>query len=46
VPSDTKWYRNWAVGRLLTEALDDLQLEYPPADFDIEAARARLQPPY
>ncbi|MCW2493244.1 MAG: polyphosphate kinase 2 family protein [Frankiales bacterium] len=46
VPSDTKWYRNWAVGRLLSEALDDQHLEYPPADFDVDAARARLQPPY
>jgi len=46
VPGDSKWYRNWAVGQLLVEALQDMDLKYPPADFDIEACRARLQPPY
>jgi PPK2 family polyphosphate:nucleotide phosphotransferase len=46
VPSDRKWYRNWAIGQLLAEALGDLDLSYPAADFDIEAARARLQPPF
>ncbi|HEY2042718.1 MAG TPA: PPK2 family polyphosphate kinase [Jatrophihabitans sp.] len=46
VPSDAKWYRNWAIGRLLRDALRELDLHYPPADFDIEACRARLQPPY
>jgi PPK2 family polyphosphate:nucleotide phosphotransferase len=46
VPSDAKWYRNWAVSQLLCDALLGLKLSYPPADFDIEAARARLQPPF
>lgn len=46
VPSDSKWYRNWAVGRLLAEAMPGLELSYPDADFDVEACRARLQPPY
>lgn len=46
VPSDRKWYRNWAVAQLLAEALSDLKLTYPAADFDIESARARLQPPF
>ncbi|MEO6501221.1 MAG: PPK2 family polyphosphate kinase [Jatrophihabitantaceae bacterium] len=46
VPSDTKWYRNWAVSQLLRDALLGLDLSYPPADFDIEAARVRLQPPF
>jgi PPK2 family polyphosphate:nucleotide phosphotransferase len=46
VPSDTKWYRNWAVSQLLCDALLGLKLSYPPADFDIEAARTRLQPPF
>ena len=43
--SDSKWYRNWAVSQLLCDALLGLDLGYPPADFDIAAARARLQPP-
>ncbi|HJQ00996.1 MAG TPA: PPK2 family polyphosphate kinase [Jatrophihabitans sp.] len=46
VPADRKWYRNWAIGRLLIESLADLQLSYPPADFDIEQCRARLRPPF
>jgi PPK2 family polyphosphate:nucleotide phosphotransferase len=45
IPSDRKWYRNWAISRLLIESLTDLGLSYPPADFDIEQCRARLQPP-
>ena len=46
VPSDTKWYRNWAVGRLLTEELSDWNLSYPEPDFDVDACRVRLRPPY
>lgn len=46
IPSDTKWYRNWAVSQLLRDALLGLELSYPPANFDVEAARARLQPPF
>jgi PPK2 family polyphosphate:nucleotide phosphotransferase len=42
VPSDKKWYRNLAIGELLREALDDLALGWPPADFDVAAERARL----
>lgn len=46
IPSDTKWYRNWAVSQLLRDALLGLELSYPKADFDVEAARVRLQPPF
>jgi PPK2 family polyphosphate:nucleotide phosphotransferase len=46
IPSDTKWYRNWAVSQLLRDALLGLDLSFPAADFDVEAARARLQPPF
>ena len=41
VPSDTKWYRNWAVGQLLLEALRGMQLEWPAPDYDVEEQRAR-----
>jgi PPK2 family polyphosphate:nucleotide phosphotransferase len=43
VPSDRKWYRNWAVGRLLLEAMEDLAPQYPPADFDVTAERQRAK---
>ncbi|MDO0925177.1 polyphosphate kinase 2 family protein [Streptomyces sp. TG1A-8] len=42
VPADRKWYRNWAVCRLLLEHLRDLDPRYPEADFDVAACRERL----
>ena len=42
VPSDRKWYRNWLVGRLLLETLEDLKPQVPPGDFDVDAELARL----
>lgn len=45
VPADRKWYRNWAVARLLVETLEELDLRYPDPDLDLEALRSRLEPP-
>ena len=42
VPSDKKWFRNLAVGRLLLDTLHGLDLAWPPADFDVEAEKERL----
>ena len=42
VPADRKWYRNWAVAQLLVEHLRALDLQWPPADFDVEAEKRRL----
>jgi PPK2 family polyphosphate:nucleotide phosphotransferase len=42
IPSDRKWYRNWAVAQLLTEQLRALDLEWPEADFDVEEEKARV----
>ena len=42
IPSDRKWYRNWAVTTLLLETLKDLNPEWPSADFDVETEKARL----
>jgi hypothetical protein len=42
VPSDRKWYRNWAIGKLLLETLQGLELTWPEADFDVEEQRRRL----
>src|SRR5664279_884998 len=30
IPSDSKWYRNWAVAALLTQALEAIDPAYPP----------------
>jgi hypothetical protein len=42
VPADRKWYRNWAVSRLLLETLTEMAPEYPRPALDIPALRARL----
>ena len=42
VPSDHKWYRNWAVGQILLEALRGMRLEWPEPDYDVKEQRARL----
>ncbi|NTW38605.1 MAG: polyphosphate kinase 2 family protein [Cellulomonadaceae bacterium] len=42
VPADKKWYARLAVTELLTGALEDLDLQWPAADFDVEAELARL----
>ena len=45
VPADRKWYRNWAVATLVRDAFAGIGPQYPPADFDIEAEKARLSRP-
>ncbi|MCW2761032.1 MAG: phosphate--nucleotide phosphotransferase, partial [Marmoricola sp.] len=42
VPSDHKWYRNWAVAQLLLEALRGMKLEWPKPTYDVEEQRRRL----
>ena len=32
VPADHKWYRNWAVSRIVLETLADMGPQYPPSD--------------
>jgi polyphosphate kinase 2 (PPK2 family) len=42
VPADHKWYRDWAVTNLLLEHMRELDLSYPPGDFDPGTERKRL----
>jgi len=42
VPADHKWFARLAVQQLLLEALRDLDPQWPTADFDVEAEKARL----
>ena len=42
VPADHKWYARLAVQEILVRTLEDIAPQWPPADFDIEAAKARL----
>jgi len=43
IPADHKWYRNWAVAQILLETLQSMDLEWPPASFDVEAEKARVK---
>ncbi len=42
IPSDHKWYRNWAVGTLLLEALRGMRLDWPQPGYDVKEQLARL----
>jgi PPK2 family polyphosphate:nucleotide phosphotransferase len=35
IPSNKKWYRNWAVASLLLDHLEEMSPQWPPADFDV-----------
>lgn len=42
IPADHKWYARLAVTQLLVDTLEDMNLHWPPADFDVDAERARV----
>ncbi|MEV0285122.1 MULTISPECIES: polyphosphate kinase 2 family protein [unclassified Kribbella] len=42
IPSDRKWYRNWAVTTILLETLQSLNPQWPAADFDVDTEKKRL----
>ncbi len=42
IPADRKWYRNWAVGRILVETLTEMAPEYPQPELDIPTLKTRL----
>jgi PPK2 family polyphosphate:nucleotide phosphotransferase len=42
IPCNRKWYSRLAVTELLIEALEGLDLTWPPADFDVEVEKRRL----
>ena len=45
IPSDRKWYRNWAITELLRETLVQLDPQYPDVNLDVPRLRQRLAPP-
>ena len=45
IPADRKWYRNWAISKLLVETLERMDPRFPQPDLDVEALKARLEPP-
>jgi PPK2 family polyphosphate:nucleotide phosphotransferase len=42
IPADRKWYRDWAIAKLLVEQLEDMKLAWPAGDFEVEEQRTRL----
>lgn len=42
IPADRKWYRNWAVARIMLETMRSMQLTWPPADFDVAKEQQRV----
>jgi PPK2 family polyphosphate:nucleotide phosphotransferase len=36
IPADRKWFRNWAVSRIVIETLEDMDPRYPDAALDID----------
>ena len=42
IPSNRKWFARLAVCELLIDALTRLDLDWPAADFDVEAEKRRL----
>jgi PPK2 family polyphosphate:nucleotide phosphotransferase len=43
IPSDRKWYRNWAVAALLAETLAELEPQFPETGIDVARERARVK---
>ena len=43
IPSDHKWYRNWAIAQILLETLQSMDLTWPPAAFSVAAEKARVK---
>lgn len=42
VPANRKWYARLAVQALLRDALDQIDPQWPPADYDVAVEKARL----
>jgi len=45
VPADRKWYRNWAMSKLLVETLEGMDPRLPQPDLDVASLKERLEPP-
>jgi polyphosphate kinase 2 (PPK2 family) len=43
VPADHKWYRNWAVARLLIETLEEMDPQAAQPRLDVKQLKARIK---
>jgi polyphosphate kinase 2 (PPK2 family) len=39
VPADHKWFRDWAVSRIVLETLEDMDPRYPEPDESLDGVR-------
>lgn len=44
IPADRKWFRNWAIQRIVIETLTTMNPRYPRPRLNIKALEARLKP--
>lgn len=42
IPADKKWYRDWAITRILIETLDEMDPQFPRTDLDVPALLERI----
>jgi len=42
IPSDSKWYRNWAVATILRDTMENMKLRFPPPLHDAKSLRRQL----
>ncbi|NTV39819.1 MAG: polyphosphate kinase 2 family protein, partial [Demequinaceae bacterium] len=42
IPADNKWFARLAVTELLAQALEDMNLEWPGAEFDVDTEKLRI----
>lgn len=43
IPSNKKWFRNWAVAQIVAESLDEMNPKYPRPKLDIPGLKAKLK---
>ena len=43
IPADNKWFARVAVTELLTQALEDMNITWPAAEYDVDAERQRIK---
>jgi PPK2 family polyphosphate:nucleotide phosphotransferase len=43
IPADRKWYRDWAVAKILLQTMRDMKLKFPAPLADVKALRRKLQ---
>lgn len=43
IPADRKWHRDWLLAHLVAETLREMNPQYPPVDYDVQAEIARVK---